>query len=115
MMKIPVEQMFYVKMIDFGFVWSLYFISLDLQQMEEIKNIYVVHRYMYSARPITWTMRDNLYLFMYNTRLDIRQVWMQATFITDWDTFRRAIQSAFGCYHGCDARDFRRMALLDGG
>ena len=41
MMKIPVEQMFYVKMIDFGFVWSLYLISLDLQQMEEIKNIYI--------------------------------------------------------------------------
>ena len=42
MMKIPAQQMmFYVEMIDFGFVWSLYFISLDLQQMEEIKNIYI--------------------------------------------------------------------------
>ena len=45
MMKIPVQQMFYVKMTDFGFVWSLYFISLDPQQIEEIMNIYIYYIY----------------------------------------------------------------------
>ncbi len=63
MMKIPVEQMFYVKMIDFGFVWYLYLISLDLQQMEEIKNIYI---HKNNRKFVSWAIRCHFILAYQN-------------------------------------------------